>query len=350
MLFLKILLLILSFSSCTLKSNLLSDQINLLEDKIDHMSFDSRPAIGLEAKWLYKTKHCLPYISGSTFRFFCDHIYDETNVEFNPDLIKPGDSIFIRLDFDRPDLFFDSHEKDPKHNIITKFFMLEHPKIKVPYILVTHHSDASAPAHFFNFLDDFKLIAWFGCNCDVISHEKFIPIPIGIPNYLASSLELYSNSQKSALKVAKKYLVCLNFVVGSNIMERKKAYDSLCNYPWCKIFIDDLRNGYTYLPDYLINIAESKFVVSPHGIGLDCFRTWEALMMGAIPIVKTSTLDPLYKDLPVLIVDNWSDITEEFLNQQYELINNKNYKLEKIYFKYWFNLLKNLQSKYRAKA
>jgi hypothetical protein len=50
-------------------------------------------------------------------------------------------------------------------------------------------------------------------------------------------------------------------------------------------------------------------VISPHGNALDCYRTWEALLMGCIPIVKRSPIDYLYADLPVAIVDEWSQIT-----------------------------------------
>ena len=39
------------------------------------------------------------------------------------------------------------------------------------------------------------------------------------------------------------------------------------------------------------------FVICPHGGGLDCHRNWEALCLGCIPIVKTSKIDNLYKDL-----------------------------------------------------
>jgi hypothetical protein len=31
------------------------------------------------------------------------------------------------------------------------------------------------------------------------------------------------------------------------------------------------------------------------------------LLLGSIPIVKTSPLDPLYKDLPVVIVKDWNE-------------------------------------------
>lgn len=55
--------------------------------------------------------------------------------------------------------------------------------------------------------------------------------------------------------------------------------------------------------------TQYAFVISPHGSGLDCYRTWEALWMGAIPIVKRSPIDYLYRDLPVVILDDWRQIT-----------------------------------------
>ena len=65
--------------------------------------------------------------------------------------------------------------------------------------------------------------------------------------------------------------------------------------------------------DYLTHMAESVFTLSPIGLGPDCYRTWEAMLCGSIPVVRTCQLDSLYKDLPVLIIDKWTDLTEEFL-------------------------------------
>ena len=45
-------------------------------------------------------------------------------------------------------------------------------------------------------------------------------------------------------------------------------------------------------------MAKAKFALSPGGTGPDTYRTWEALLVGTIPIVKTSQLDNLYSDLP----------------------------------------------------
>jgi hypothetical protein len=63
--------------------------------------------------------------------------------------------------------------------------------------------------------------------------------------------------------------------------------------------------------------AQYSFVASPHGRGLDCHRTWEALTLGCIVIVKSSSLDSLYAGLPVLIVDKWKDVTAELLQEAF---------------------------------
>jgi len=56
-------------------------------------------------------------------------------------------------------------------------------------------------------------------------------------------------------------------------------------------------------------------VVSPHGNGLDCHRTWESLVLGNIVIVKRSSLDPMYEGLPVVIVDDWREVSADNLRR-----------------------------------
>ena len=58
---------------------------------------------------------------------------------------------------------------------------------------------------------------------------------------------------------------------------------------------------------------EAAFEASPHGNGLDCHRTWEALILRTIPIVKESSLDSMYEGLPVAIVRDWAEVTPERL-------------------------------------
>lgn len=61
------------------------------------------------------------------------------------------------------------------------------------------------------------------------------------------------------------------------------------------------------------SMLKYAFVLSPFGNGMDCHRTWEALLCGCIPIVRSSVFDELFEGLPVLIVDKWEDISLQLL-------------------------------------
>lgn len=63
------------------------------------------------------------------------------------------------------------------------------------------------------------------------------------------------------------------------------------------------------------NMTNYAFVLSPFGNGMDCHRTWEALLCGCIPIVRTSVFCEMFYGLPVLIVNEWRDITFELLEK-----------------------------------
>jgi hypothetical protein len=84
-------------------------------------------------------------------------------------------------------------------------------------------------------------------------------------------------------------------------------------------------------------MAQSKFVICPEGNGLDCHRTWEALLMGAIPVIKHSTLDPLFEGLPVLLVDSWDQVTEEFLYAVYACMKTEHFQHERMFARYWLD-------------
>ena len=60
------------------------------------------------------------------------------------------------------------------------------------------------------------------------------------------------------------------------------------------------------IPQYLQQLSDHKFAFSPPGNGVDCHRIWECFYLGVIPIVKRSPHTENYKDLPVLIIDDWN--------------------------------------------
>lgn len=48
-----------------------------------------------------------------------------------------------------------------------------------------------------------------------------------------------------------------------------------------------------------------------------------------------TTLDFLFQNLPVLLIDDFSILTEKYLNEQYEIIMKKEYDFSILYTDYW---------------
>ena len=85
--------------------------------------------------------------------------------------------------------------------------------------------------------------------------------------------------------------------------------------------------------------------LSPRGNGLDSHRTWEALYLDAIPIVWHSTLDSLYTNLPIIVINDWSEINEDIFRSKLHEIALKKvqkppvYQYEKLRNSYWRKMI-----------
>ena len=87
-------------------------------------------------------------------------------------------------------------------------------------------------------------------------------------------------------------------------------------------------------------MSKYTFVLCPFGVGMDCHRTWEALCLGCIPILCAPIFKKLFEELPVLIVNNWKEITEELLNSTIEKFKNLSFNYDKLLLKYWVEKIK----------
>ena len=94
------------------------------------------------------------------------------------------------------------------------------------------------------------------------------------------------------------------------------------------------------IEEYFKDIAAHRYVLCPDGNGIDCFRTWETLYLGSIPIVKRSRTTEQFADLPILLVDDLFNITIELLEEKYEEILLKKDNLDKIKLSYWNKIFK----------
>jgi len=239
--------------------------------------------------------------------------------------------------------------------IIDQFFKNIISNFKSKIILITIETD------FFPMKDEYLnnypiLHHWFTWNKQY-DHPKLTCIPIGLnfDRHLESINTFLKNADNNK---SRNKLFAVNLSVSSN-PERIKLID-IAKTKWKSFctFIDNIPFSKTYFRPSVIEgrikidvtnpkcyeiLSEFKFILSPPGAGIDCHRTWEALYSGTIPIIINSSINEMYKDLPVLIVNTWDEITEELLNAKYEEIQNKlknnEYNMDKLYFDYWKNLI-----------
>lgn len=94
--------------------------------------------------------------------------------------------------------------------------------------------------------------------------------------------------------------------------------------------------------DHMVEIAQSKFVLCPSGLGFDTYRLWEVLLLGSIPIVETNPgLDRTYASLPVLVVRSFDQVTPELLHRSYDCFvkHAHDFKFTHLREDYWLGLI-----------
>eukprot|EP00327_Prymnesium_parvum_P001705 CAMPEP_0182830548 /NCGR_PEP_ID=MMETSP0006_2-20121128/18635_1 /TAXON_ID=97485 /ORGANISM="Prymnesium parvum, Strain Texoma1" /LENGTH=363 /DNA_ID=CAMNT_0024958125 /DNA_START=314 /DNA_END=1406 /DNA_ORIENTATION=- len=88
----------------------------------------------------------------------------------------------------------------------------------------------------------------------------------------------------------------------------------------------------------------SKFVASPAGHGRDCYRTWEAFALGAVPVMRIgdhSIADAKkLANLPVVWLDEWKEATPAFLQEHWDKLREaRHLDMRRAFFSSWLGQL-----------
>ena len=216
-------------------------------------------------------------------------------------------------------------------------------------VFVTHNSDY--PIDWTRWKTKPQNLKHWYCQNKEVSNEKLIGIPIGLENMTPRVSEASQNGRFSTAHGTDKAshinelahnnidhsnLVYLNFNINTRVTERKFVYELLEKELWMTI------KSSVDWKEYYSDIATHKFVVSPRGNGVDCHRTWEALYLRSIPIVRRSLHMEEFSDLPILYIDDWREVTEDFLLDNYDEMATRQYDLSKMKTSYWKNRIKNI--------
>ncbi len=271
-----------------------------------------------------------PLISGDSFRSLADHIIDETKIPFDPTKVQSGDIIFVG----RPFLGF--------------FFDALYPHISSRFFLITSNGSGNTPERYSPYLKEDKIIKWFARNVDLPKHPKMSVIPLGIcwffkPNRIKTLLKESKRLQYNFR--SKKTIFCnVSFKLKTNTEKRTPCLAHFAKQDFATVL------PFMQFDEYIKLLKRSRFVISPEGYNIDCFRTWESLLCGAYPVVLSSSIDSLFEDLPVVIVNSWEQVTHEFLQKKEEEFKERNFNLEKIQFKYWREKILSEKSAYLCKG
>jgi len=230
-------------------------------------------------------------------------------------------------------------------------------EVTKPFILITAMEDTQLPLEIDNeFMNNITNNShfkhWFSINKTIPNNEKFTSIPYGL-DFWTLTTHLYFGEDIQT--IIQQNLV-LESITNNMIHFLKRIPKIHASF---HLHLSDARNGgwrsklqniipkdiIYYQPDKIprrdlyLSMSNFSFVISPFGHGFDCIRTFEALCLGCIVIMKKSFLDIIYEELPVLIVNEWTDINEELLQKTLIEFNNKTFNYNKLKMDYWIELV-----------
>lgn len=241
---------------------------------------------------------------------------------------------------------------------IDDFFNNCLPKFKEKVVLVIIEFDK--PKFNISHVDNNKIKHILTWN-KPFQHPKISALPIGL-NFDRQQNTIRKWLDKGGKCTGEKLLALTHFANTHTLRGKITEYakkkwnefaDILPEIPFEKTYNKKI-NIDGYLPinipseKYFDSMSKYKFILAPPGGGEDTHRCWEALYIGCIPIVRSSNLNELYNDLPVLVVDNITTITKQFLEEKYEIIEemrkNNKFRMDKLYLKWWIDVINNLRN------
>jgi hypothetical protein len=255
------------------------------------------------------------------------------------------------------------------------------PLVKAQFILVTGDSDSCVPSELGSearaVLGCSKVVHWCTQNYDGSAPaERISPLPIGIDFHTLSQRALWGEALSSP-SVQEQALVSIGKNLPPLQARHKRVY---VDFGWQRGFglhrrfshplkgtrfhesrrqiVNKLRSNESVhiqtapLPrsEMWRRRGEYAFVLSPHGWGLDCHRTWEALALGHIVLVPSSSLDGLFADLPVVPLKSWSEITPKNLEIWLSMHRDSGASDEKLRSSYWVNRMRSSAQGWAASA
>jgi hypothetical protein len=196
--------------------------------------------------------------------------------------------------------------------------------------LVTHNSDQHIVAESFDIPE--QIVKWYALNS--CSHGT-LPIPSGMERPAGGGYSADPNKILEAWKwdgERSGIFGCWN-----------ESNNAAARRPLAEAFRDRaeiIPFGISHM-EFLLKCRRAKFVLSPEGNGVDCHRTWEALYMGAVPIVKASRLTEYFAArLPMIVYSDEKELTDEYIESAYDYLTKRKHEMTLLTMSYWKEVIR----------
>jgi hypothetical protein len=263
--------------------------------------------------------------------------------------------------------------------LLNYFILFILPDIRHKFILVSGDSDLISPCEsieeeslFLSLINNNNLIKWFSQNITINSlfnnnnnlikwfsqditinslfNNKIIQLPIGLDyhTFMRDPFTSWNHTKGVKYLPIQQENMIHDCKINSNPFS-KRQIKIYANFNFYNDRFKDRINIQTSIPknllhlinkpipriEYFKDIIQFAFVISPYGNGLDCHRTWETLCLGSIPIVRATVFSKMFENLPVLIVNEWTDINKELLENTITEFTSKVFDYNKLRLKFW---------------
>lgn len=226
-----------------------------------------------------------------------------------------------------------------------------------PFIIITAMEDNEFPRHFnIDFIN--KVISnkyfkhWFPINKTIENNKCFTGIPYGLDywtltrkNYFGELIQTIEEQNNCFEKLNSNLIHfskrILKIYDNSHLHQTDKRYNNWRSQ--LQNIIDpniiDFQPNILPRTQALKNMSKYAFIISPYGNGLDCIRTFEALCMGCIVILQNKYFEEIYKDLPVIYINEWYEVNNDLLKNTLNEFSNKKFNYDKLKIDYWIKIV-----------
>ncbi len=233
------------------------------------------------------------------------------------DLSKERDYMTLFIDnirlYNRDIIEVKEEDKDYVFGLMEESNLLKlcgcYPMMK--FIIFTNLEDTPIDEDIFDCIPD-NVLCISAVNA-IENGGKVIPSPYGVQRRMSPSdnrIEQLGNAMKVDVDPSRFTLLYVNHNDSSH-QDRVGLKNIFRDQSWSNV--DEKRVDYY---NFLLNLANHKFILCPRGNAIDCHRNWEVLYMRRVPVMKRyEYLEILFKDYPVLWVNDYSEVTNDLLKE-----------------------------------